>query len=287
MRKVTFPILISALASVVTSAVFQVTIQVRDGWIRSHLPPFMPYLWALCGALWLCWVIAKIVSRQSEAAPIPLPGNSAGRDNLGQQIIAGRDVYVHSPVERHAEGRRDVPSGANPLPSLRCSARWIDAVYEVSPGRWIKLPGPSSFAEKMAVAIFENPSAPKEQVGIPLKQIEANLKFYSSVENVTVNAAYWLESDNSLMDIPAGHERTIILGHFEGDAREKFISYENRYTVPDRSRRPVRQLGDPIPIVAAHNIRVDVTLIDRNHRTVEKATIEIALMTQTIQVLIE
>jgi hypothetical protein len=37
--------------------------------------------------------------------------------------------------------------------------------------------------------------------------------------------------------------------------------------------------------VAAHNIKVDVTLIDRNHRTVERATIEIALMTQEIKVL--
>jgi hypothetical protein len=78
------------------------------------------------------------------------------------------------------------------------------------------------------------------------------------------NTVYWLESDNNLMDIPPVHERTIILGHFEGDAREKFISYENKCIAHDGSRRAARQLGDPIFVAAAHNVRVDVTLIDRN-----------------------
>jgi hypothetical protein len=227
--KATFPIFIAAVASAMTSAVFQIAIVVSDGWIRSHLPPFMLYLWALCVALWLLWGIAKIVSKQSsEHAQIPLPGNSAGRDNFGQQIIAGRDVYVHPPAEKRAESRGDSPSGPSPLPSLKCHARWIDAFYEVSLGHWIKLPVRSPFSETMAVATFENPPAPKDQAGIPLKQVEANLKFYGPVENVTVSTAYWLESDNNLMNISAGHESTVILGHFEGDAREKFISYDEQ-----------------------------------------------------------
>lgn len=135
----------------------------------------------------------------------------------------------------------------------------------------------------MAVVIFENPSAPKGETGKPLKRIRASIRFRGSIENVSVNAAYWLDSDHSLMDIPPGQERTVVLGHFEGPSRETFVSYDNRYSMPNQSRRPAHQLSDPTLIAASHNIKADITLIDSDHVTVEKATIEIDIMTLDIK----
>jgi hypothetical protein len=89
MAKGTSPILIAAVASAVTSAVFQIAIVVSDGWIRAHLPPYMPYLWGLCVVLWVWWAIAKFMSDRSDSAPsrpFENHGNLAGRDNTGAQI---------------------------------------------------------------------------------------------------------------------------------------------------------------------------------------------------------
>ena len=89
MAKGTFPILIAAVASAVTNAVFQISIMVSDGWIRAHLPPYMPYLRGLCVVLWVWWAIAKFMSNRpnlTPSRPFEKHGNLAGRDNTGAQI---------------------------------------------------------------------------------------------------------------------------------------------------------------------------------------------------------
>lgn len=74
----------------------------------------------------------------------------AGRDNLGQQIIA-RDVHIHSSAEKAiptpdtSVPKVGVPTSPLLPHSLNLKVKWIDAFYEDSPGRWIKGGRPLDF----------------------------------------------------------------------------------------------------------------------------------------------
>lgn len=211
-------------------------------------------------------------------------GSTLGRfgDIIGTEAL--KEVLAH---QRAVAAKTDPPVSSlpSPLPALKCRARWIDAFYEVSPGCWTEVTERTPFTNILAVAMFQNPAAAKEKTGIPLAQIEAQLVFHAPLQDVSVNTAYWLDSDHNRMDIPAGHERCVVLGHFEGEDRERFVSYRNPFASPNRHRhRPVRQLTGDIPIIAASNITVEVILVDRTNRTVEHSTIEICIATHAIQV---
>jgi hypothetical protein len=112
------------------------------------------------------------------------------------------------------------------------------------------------------------------------------LKIHGATDVKAVNTAYWLNSDRNRMDIPPGHQKSVILGHFNGD--RTFDSYENEYSYSINSAWPAsRQLADAISVSVERVIIIEIAIIEstNQHRTIDKVVVEIDVATKNIQVI--
>lgn len=220
-------------------------------------------------------------------------GTAAGRDIKNSEVTSFRDVIGTDAIKEVLAHKQaldrstnlPVPVQTSPMPTLKCVARWVTATYEDHPGKWIKVPENFREAERVAVAIFENPSAPKDRPGIPLKDIEANLKIRGSAGSERINTTYWMNSDCSRMDLPPGQERVLILGRFNKDGL--FLSNENEHTFSIQSDwQGTRYIGEEKHVKSVDTVKVEVNLVEskKPFRTIERVIIEIDVATNGIQV---
>jgi len=291
---------VAAWASTVTSTAFQISLVVFNRWLNAHLSGLWVIpLWALSGGLWI-WFFAsrqKIKldlegrgrKAESTEAAIAVAGDVSGSvldTSSGHSFLGGSAFIGDSAIKEVLADKRlppkNMPHMIPPqLPSLRSFPRWITADYGF-PGCWKKLEPHTLGTRELAVCYFENPAAPKNGVGIPLKRVEAHLKFYSSTETVTINTAYWLQEDANRIDIPAGHERAVVIGHFEGT--ERFVTYENKFSYSHSSEWNMRPCCDEVSVPVPHHLKIEVVLIELGgNQTVDEAVIEIDVMTCNIR----
>lgn len=255
-----------------------------SGWpeqIRAH--PALVLLVFVVGAVLIAIGFWLNKSAKSSA---PLPDVIAGRDHWWNKVFAwkstiniGNSTPSLPPPPQTSEVAK-LPS----LPTLNCRPMWIDAYYEGHPGRWIRADERTPLTTVLAIVVFENPRPPRAEIGTPLKGVEAHLKLHSGVGRESVNTAYWIDYVGNWVDMPSGHERSVVLGHFDGDG-DTFISYENKISSHQVSRRQVIWNENQTRIVVPHNIAIEVVLMESgmHSRTVEEIIVEIDVVTRAIQ----
>ena len=242
----------------------------------------------LAAVLSFAWVLMQVNPLGNSGASEKEMHNQAkeGGDqsgNLQFRDVRGNLTVVQPPT---TPASKDAPMPKQveiqPLPLLTNQVTWIDAFYESVPGKWVKAEAKTPLTTMLAIVLFKNPSAPRAQFGIPLKDIEAHLKISTAAGSTTVNAAYWLNSDINRMTIPAGHEKAVVIGRFEGD---DFVSHANTHSFPNSGDWMYAREADPIRIPAPNDIEIVVTLIEsKTQRTVDEVIVDIAVMTHAIQV---
>lgn len=214
-------------------------------------------------------------------------GIAGGMNESSLSTHVGHNLFGTDAIKEHlARERSNQPPPQlepAPLPVLKCHAEWIYALYEPSPGAWQRAEPDWMGAEKIAIAVFENPTPAKGLAGIPLRDIEANLNFHGSTRRV--KTAYWFDSNCNRIDIRPGHDSAVVLGRFipNGD----FVSNENTHIFSAQGDWPcVREIGEEKRIMPTDgSIWIDVTLAEsrKPNRTIE--TVSIALTPETCRVI--
>ncbi|HEY1903470.1 MAG TPA: hypothetical protein VGG56_13620 [Terracidiphilus sp.] len=233
---------IAAVASVVTSAVFQLAIVVSDGWLRIHLPPYMPYAWGLCAVLWVWWgIVAMGSARANSKSVLPRQSMKIGRDNFGSPLTAGRDIHYHAPSPVQAVA----PPVEPPIPiTFTIHQRPGNISYETEMGCWKDCSGYSECKNALLLDVIRDVPSRGERGGGAVAVI-AILKFTSN-QMGHVPRAYWLNRPDCVAWFNAGDRESLIVGTVENSL---FVAYENpkHGTLPeDNFVIPFRSLGPKI-----------------------------------------
>jgi hypothetical protein len=191
----------------------------------------------------------------------------------------GGDVIGDSAIKAFLEKGRPTPPSPQPaqLPALSSRIAWIDAEFEM--GCWSKVRGPTRFTRKLAVCYFENPS----RTEIPVRRVEAHLRFLGTVEPVKVNTAYWLNQEGNEITILPAHERVVVIGYFDGPQR--FITYENEHSYPCQTGFGPWSCSESIHVDLSGNMfQVEITLMELKHnRRVVTASVDVDVKTGAIR----
>jgi hypothetical protein len=275
---------IAALATTVTSAIFNVTTVVGSDWIHLYLRPYVWPLWATSALLWIWFWVAR-VKESTGADPHPLAsgnGSNTNRNVVSPNISPNIQVsptFNIGAAEAQPHERTEVPRANDSVSKqLRLRQDGVDIArlkYEPDEGRWVR--GDDSNREGLLIWIA-NDHAPIGQPNYTAKKLKALIQFRSETAyRAAVSRAYWLETYCNQIDLDVGDRRAVVVGI---DAHNAFQAYENRVT----ARRTTHwggfdsyaELPNPSVIPKDEYIRFAITLIEgSDQHSVFKGTFQI------------
>lgn len=218
---------IAALATTVTSAIFNVTTVVGSDWIHSYLRPYVWPLWVTSLVLWIWFLVARARESSGLHSPPLAPGNGSNTNsNVVSPNIQVNPTINLGAVDVQPRQRDESPRADDSAASqLRLRQDGIDIVrlkYEPDEGRWIR--GDDNDREGLLIWIA-NDHAPIGQPNYTAKKLKALIQFRSETAyRAAVSRAYWLEAYCNQIDLDVGGRRAIIVGIDAGDA---WHAYEN------------------------------------------------------------
>jgi hypothetical protein len=267
--KGSFAILIAAVASAMSSAVFQIAILVDDGWIRAHLPPYMPYLYVLCALLWVWWGISYFFARRKE----PIVSAPAVHAPIHVEV---KPVFNNNPTFSPVQTNQQIAEPPSDPEPTRSTLQVLKPVFEqLCPfrGGWhAARPG-----EVLgAVAWVHNPTAEEGEIGTLIRDARASLAYRKEGHLVfTIETAYWLEESGYEIDLKPGMTRGIVLALFPAGTSSPFwFGSQNHRRDRIAAPRPGRMLVASSPQYVNFVIpeEIEISIVSKQ-RTVRKVTI--------------
>jgi hypothetical protein len=212
-----------------------------------------------------------------------MAGNFAGRDNSGNQFQADEiNYYEAAPVPSLIPHQlAETPESPSAAPNstareiaLEVGWSWANLVYEASPGRWRYAESYDNEPKRVLVAWFTNPLPEK---GNPVERglrVLAHIELKSPKEGSTqqIPAAYWLYEMGHQVNLGAGKNLGLLLGHIE---YKRFYSYINPYPSDGLNSEfdvPLRQIGEKksVPVFNHILLRVSIIKVDTEESVIEK-----------------
>ena len=259
-----------------TNGVFQLAIAIGDGWLKTHLPPYMPYLWGACALLWVWWGIAKYLSSRSTAAPSALTGNSGnqvGRDNLGRLIQVAGDYHEapapqpYTPIDTYTSPPK--------RPRLEVNIASASMIFREEKGAWVLAQTYDQVSRDGIIVRFKNPVAPVNSDGVDASALSAHIKY--SVPGhweCEIARAYWLNWSTNQIEIEVGHTEDLVLGLVDWS---KWVNYENPYSesmgqgiIPEivREKGPKKEMPEA-------DMDIDISLLLNGRKTIDEVKIHL------------
>ena len=270
MTKAASALKIAAVASAATSALFQITLVIGDGWIRQHLQPYVWAAWVICAALWICWGLIKQREVSSypdtshsyaPSASVNAPITVAPVFNIGN---IGNSAPQETPKITASKEPISIVPETNSTPIFEVRYEWVNLVYELSPGYWRIAQSFDQEVKRSLIAWFTNPLPGKGQKIVSNSILYAHLRLKSYTSNVIVQipSSYWIGQMGYQVNLGSGHTEGVILGSVEW---QDFAAYTNHYAHagPHHSFDvPFREKGEKKIVHTSDRFTIDVSLVD-------------------------
>lgn len=207
---------IFALASTVTSALFNVTAAVAPQWIHDHMKPYVIPLWVLTLGLW-CWFLYER-DREKAATPEHAPHSPPSANT-------NTNINTVSPVFNLGYGATVLPgpkssSNEEMLPKLnflRCHPQIIRSDKFNHEG--------DMQDHRMLLLAVENVLPELHRPYRDAHRLSTTLEFYLGDASIAkISRAHWHNEANSQLDIYVGKQAQIVLGELRG---EFWVCFDN------------------------------------------------------------